>query len=328
MEIRLRFALCAAFSVLLTACASHKQLITDSRADPALRGVELDDTPFFPQVEFQCGPAALATALGASGANVQPDTLTPLVYVPEREGSLQIEMQAAPRKFGRLTYRLAPNLEAILSELDASRPVLVLHNYGVPLLPRWHYAVVVGYDMASDTIVLRSGDTRRQVLSAANFMRAWDNAERWALVVLRPGEVPVTANARAYLDAAASFEKTASPEDARLAFDAAVKRWPKNPIAWVGRGTAEYRAGEWPAAARDYEAALQIDANNAGARNNLAMTLLNLGCPARARQELDKITDKQLTTELRGFVKDTRQRLGELSADTAGPDSETCSAAL
>ena len=41
---------------------------------PALHEyVELKQVPFFPQTEYQCGPAALATVLNASGVKVTPD---------------------------------------------------------------------------------------------------------------------------------------------------------------------------------------------------------------------------------------------------------------
>ena len=35
--------------------------------------VELTEVPFYPQKEYQCGPAALATALVASGVKVTPE---------------------------------------------------------------------------------------------------------------------------------------------------------------------------------------------------------------------------------------------------------------
>jgi tetratricopeptide (TPR) repeat protein len=301
--------MCLALCALVSACASHRNLVANNLANAKASEVELVGTPFYPQRELECGPAALATVLGASGVEVSPNALTPLVYLPARRGSLQIEMEAAPRNFGRLAYPLGRNLDAIIAELDAGRPVLVLHNYGFPRFPRYHYAVAIGYDSVSDSIILRSGVTQRQVLSAANFMRAWDNGGRWAFVVLRPGELPAIANATTYLEAAASFERKATPADARLAFDAAIQRWPNHSVAWVGRGTAEYRAGSLPAAARDYEAALRIDDSNIGARNNLAMTLLELGCPSRAREQLEKVNDTDLKSPLREAVLDTRQRL-------------------
>lgn len=302
-------ACCAIIASGLAGCASRGALLAPSLAPEAHRHVELADTPFFPQRALQCGPASLATVLGASSVPVTPDELEPLVYLPGRRGSLQVEMLAAPRKFARVPYRTGMNLPDILGELDAGRPVLVLHNYGLPFLPRWHYAVVVGYDADQDNLVLRSGTTKRQVLSARNFMRAWDNGGRWAMVILRPGELPGVADRARYLEAAAGFERSAQPGDARLVFDAAVKRWPDEPIAWIGRGTASYRAKDLRAAADDYAAALKVDPAQSGARNNLAMTLLDLGCAKEARAEIEKLDAAKLEGALAEAARDTREQI-------------------
>jgi tetratricopeptide (TPR) repeat protein len=280
--------------------------------------VELDDTPFFAQDAHQCGPAALATVLAASAVQVTPEELEPRVYLPGRRGSLQVEMQAAPRAYGRLAYRVEPELAAITAELNAHRPVLVLHNYGLPFWPRWHYAVVVGYDGTKDRLTLRSGRKRRQQLSAANFMRAWDNGDRWALVILRPGELPGNADKQRYLQAAAAFEGVAQPKDSWLAFDAAVRQWPDEPVAWTGRGTASYRQADRPSAVADYRAALDIDATQAGARNNLAMALLEMGCATQARQQIAQIDLGKLDGKLRDEVADTSRQIA------AGADSGKC----
>ena len=66
--------------------------------------VELEDTPFYPQTQYQCGPAALATVLQYYGVDTTPDELSGQVYIPERKGSLQIEMIAAARQQGMLPY--------------------------------------------------------------------------------------------------------------------------------------------------------------------------------------------------------------------------------
>jgi tetratricopeptide (TPR) repeat protein len=319
------FAVCLLAS-LLAACVSRAPLIPANLGTGSSLSVELDATPFFPQTEYQCGPAALATVLGASGVNVTPEALVPLVYLPARKGSLQVEMQAAPRKYSRLTYPLEPNLDAIFAELSAGRPVLVLHNYGLPLIPRWHYAVVVGYDSATDQMTLRSGTTRSQVLSARNFMRAWDNGGRWAMVVLKPGESAATAVPAKYLELASQFERVGTPQESRLVFDTAVKRWPTESLAWTGRGTAAYRSGDFEQAARDYAAAIRIDTSNVGARNNLAMTLLDLGCPVRAADQLRQIGVETLLPPLREAVLDTRLKVEAALEASDGSDSATCRA--
>jgi tetratricopeptide (TPR) repeat protein len=290
----------------------------------APRVVELTDTPFHPQSEFQCGPAALATVLGASGVQASPGELQPLVYLPSRRGTLQVEMQAAPRKYGRLAYVLSPDFNSILAELAAQRPVLVLHNYGLPIFPRWHYAVVVGYDAENDRVVMRSGTTARQLMGARTFMRAWDNGDRWALVLLRPGELPASADPNRYFDAAAAFERSATPEDAKAAFEAASTRWPDEPVAWIGLGTAEYRRKAYQSAVRDYSTAVRLDASHAGARNNLAMAYLELGCPAQAREQLQAIDAAVLNEPLRAAVEDTRRQLS--GARPADPEPAECRA--
>jgi tetratricopeptide (TPR) repeat protein len=299
----------ASICLVLCACVGGGALVVPSLPPGAPRVVELTDTPFHPQSEFQCGPAALATVLGASGVRTSADELQPLVYLPARRGSLQVEMQSAPRKFGRLSFELEPEFDAILAELAAQRPVLVLHNYGLPFLPRWHYAVVVGYDADADRVVMRSGTTARQLLSARTFMRAWDNGDRWALVMLKPGELPASTNVNRYLESAAAFERGASPADTQAAFEAAVQRWPDQPIAWIGLGTAQYRRQAFESAARDYAKAVALDTRSAGARNNLAMTLVELGCPAQAREQLAGIDRAALNGPLREAVLDTEQRL-------------------
>jgi tetratricopeptide (TPR) repeat protein len=303
------------FPVLLTGCIARGPVMSP-------RATELTQTPFFPQKKFQCGPAAMATVLAASGADTTPDALTASLYIPARRGSLQVEMLATPRSFARLALTLPRNPDSIVAELEAGRPVLVLHNYGLPFWPRWHYAVVVGYDPRADVFVLRSGEKQRQRMRTRRFMVAWHYGGRWAMVVLRPGETAALDDAPSFLEAAANFERGATPADSRATFDAAIHRWPQQAVAYVGRGTAEYRLGKLEAAARDYAEALRLDATQNGARNNLAQTLLDLRCPRRARALLDGLDVPALTPALRDAVLDTR-RQAEL-AEGAGSDAATC----
>ena len=305
----------AAVCCLLAGCVNRGLLL-----EPSAGMLELADTPFFPQDRYQCGPAALATVLAVAGVAVAPDELVDQVYVPARRGSLTIEMQAAPRRYDRIAYPLQPELAALIAELDAGRPVLVLHNYGLPFRPRWHYAVVIGYDAQRQRVLLRSGTEHRQQMRATHFMRAWDNADRWALVLLRPGELPAGVQRARYLEAVSAFERAASPPAALQAFDAAVAHWPQEPLAWVGRGTAHYRRGAWRAAAGDYSQALRLDPELAGARNNLAMALLEQGCPLAARRELERIDVDALSPAMREAIADTgrQTRASAQPADAPG----------
>ena len=71
--------------------------------------------------------------------------------------------------------------------------MVVLQNLGLAWLPRWHYAVLVGHDLAARQLVLRSGTTERELMGFALFERTWARSARWAFVALVPGRLPATA---------------------------------------------------------------------------------------------------------------------------------------
>jgi hypothetical protein len=139
--------------ILLAGCASYPA----AGFKPGARAQAVPDTPFYPQTRYHCGPAALLSVLEFSGARTTMPALVERVYLPDREGSLQAEMLAAARASGRVPYRVDASLDAILAELGAGRPVLVLQNLGISWAPRWHYAVVYAADPESGSIRLRSG---------------------------------------------------------------------------------------------------------------------------------------------------------------------------
>lgn len=218
---------------------------------------ELPGVPFFPQSEYECGPAALATALGAAGIAARPEALVEQVYLPARQGSLQVEMLAAARRRGALAVRLPPTLDALLREVAAGHPVVVLQNLSLPIAPRWHYAVVVGYDLAARELVLRSGTTEREVLGLGTFEHTWQRSGHWAFVALAPGQLPATASENEVTAASVAFERVARPQAARRAYESALVRWPDNLTLAMGLGNTRIAAGDLPAATAAFAAAAQ-----------------------------------------------------------------------
>jgi len=262
------------FLLWLSGCATPQTqslLKTPSRQLP--QQVELSKVPFYPQETHQCGPASLAMALNAGGAKVAQQDLTPQVYLPGLAGSLQVEMLAATRRNGFLAYELAPRLDDLLMEVAAGSPVVVLQNVALSWYPVWHYAVVVGYDLKREEIILRSGLERRQVLPFTTFERTWERAGYWAMLALPPGRMPRTATEAAYVTAAVALEKVAPPKSAEAAYEAALKRWPRNLSARIGLGNAAYAQGNWKRAEKTFLQATLDHPKSAIACNNLAQTL-------------------------------------------------------
>lgn len=262
---------------LLTGCATPQVSALRANAPGTLpQQTELAEVPFFPQEEFQCGPAALATVLVHSEVKTSPLALTPQVYLPGREGSLQVEMLAATRRQGRLAYRLAPRLQDVLLEVAAGNPVVVLQNLAFAFAPVWHYAVVIGYDRDREEIILRSGTTRRQVMSLSTFERTWARGAHWAMVAMPPRQLPATATEADHVAAAAALERV-SAADARLAYAAALEKWPGNLAARMGSGNAAYALKDLKAAETAYRQATLDHPRSGDAWNNLAQVQFELG---------------------------------------------------
>jgi len=322
-----RFGLLTAIlapALLLGGCAGVAPVLAPQLPEAGRRtAVELDATPFNPQTVHQCGPAALATVLQASGVEITPADLVSRVYLPERRGSLQTELVAATRGYARLPYVIEPELSALLAELQAAHPVLVLQNLGFSFYPLWHYAVVIGYRPDDDAVILRSGATRRVVMPAARFLRTWRLAGYWGLVVLRPGEFPARPAAAAYLKAAADLETVGQTRAAALAYGAAASRWPKEATAWLGLGNTRYQAGDLPAAEAAYREAVRVNPGYLAAWNNLAEVLAERGCFNAALATLDSALARSGTGDaLRDQLRQTRREiLARRPADHAGDDS-------
>jgi len=307
--------------LLLASCGSGSQLLSDERARQGLpESIELQDTPFYPQADYQCGPAALATVLTDSGVVIAPQQLVDQVYIPGRRGSLQVELLAAARRSGRLPYVIEPQLGALLPELAVGRPVLVLQNLGLSFAPAWHYAVVIGYDTDRGELILRSGTTRRRPVPVAKFLRSWQASQYWAVVVLRPGELPVAASRTKYLQAAAALESAGQPEAALAAYRAATERWPGSSGAWFALANAYYAAGGLAAAERSYRVALDRSPADAAALNNLSQLLLNQGRCAEAQAVVERgLAVEEMAPAISSALADSAETIAKrCEGDVAG----------
>lgn len=265
------------FAAFLVGCAGaplqHGELAQQVAADVASR-VELSAVPFHPQEDFHCGPASLATLMNWQGEGVQPAELASRVYLEGRQGSLQAEMLAGARREGLLPYVHPPRFSSLVKQLDAGHPVLVLKNLGFESYPIWHYAVVIGYDLEAEKVVLRSGTTERKLLSFRRFERRWRGGGYWAVTLHRPGEFPADADETAYVKASAGLERAGMLRAAETAYRAAAERWPDSMTAWLGLGNVRYRQQRYREAEAAYRAALQRDAESAAVQHNLAWALM------------------------------------------------------
>lgn len=281
------------FYLSLVGCASTPQsdAILASIPENLKQPVELTSVPFYPQQEYQCGPAALATLLGNLGQEVDLDKLVQRVYIPGRKGSLQLELIAASRDYGLIPYTLTGELHMVLNEVRAGRPVLVLQNLGVSWYPQWHYAVLVGYDLPAGELILRSGTVERYRINLYTFEHTWRRGKRWAMMLLRPGELPVAGNDLQYMNAIVGFEQSKNWSLLDKLYQAGLERWPRSSELRMGFGNNLYSQGNLTAALEQYQKVIALDSGFAPAYNNAGQVCAELGMFDLALQYVKRAID-------------------------------------
>jgi len=269
------------FLILTVSCAH----LGPERYSPSVSGVprsvEIPSVPFYPQEAYQCGPAALAMVLQWTKVNVSPEDLVSEVFTPSRQGSLQPALVSAARRHNRLAYPIK-GLDALLRELAAGHPVLVLQNLGLQWFPRWHYSVVVGYSLEKGGFILHSGQEPRRQMSWRLFVRTWRRAEYWGLVVLPTGQLPASADEQSYLSAVLGLEQAGQWEGAARAYSAALGRWQSSFGALMGLGNCCYAMGDLGGAEGAFRHAAEWHPGSGAAFNNLAHVLAEQGRYAEA----------------------------------------------
>ncbi|HEX7052798.1 MAG TPA: PA2778 family cysteine peptidase [Burkholderiales bacterium] len=267
--------------------------------------VELAEVPFFPQDEYQCGPAALATVLASYGVSVTPEQLVPEVYIPDRKGSLQVEMLAAARRHGLVSYQIRPSLEALMREVAGGNPVIILQNLGIR--SAWHYAVAIGWNYDDGVLILRSGEDRRKEMRFPMNELVWMRSGYWAMVAVPPERIPVTAEEDRWLAALAAYERVAEPRRARIAYERFLERWPGSTGASIGLANTLHAMGELKEAEGVLREAARLAPDSPVVLNNLAQTLADQG---RAEEALP-IIERAVAAggQFADAIKETRQEI-------------------
>lgn len=272
-------------ALLLAGCAASPPWPSTVSGDNSAllqQRVLLDKVPFYPQERYQCGPASLAMMLNSQGLNTNPGALKDSVYIPGREGSLQVEMVAASRAHDMLVYPLDKRLESLLKEVAAGHPVLVMQNLFFDWWPQWHFAVVIGFDGQKQTLILNTDTREHYETSVSVFSATWARADNWAVVILPPDQLPATALPLTFLASASDLEATGHARAAMIAYKTAEKRWPDQPAALLGQGNIAYANRHLQQAADSFFHMVTRFPEVAGGWNNLAHTLNELGCADKA----------------------------------------------
>ena len=277
--------------LLLSGCQSRAPLPTADMASQQVREV-----PFFPQEDYQCGPAALATVLGHAGVDANADALVDEVWLPERQGSLAMELVAAARARGLLVYPVN-DTEALFSALEADIPVLVMQNLALKRWPQWHFAVVTGYRDDGRTLILNT-DTREAEPERWNrFIRTWARAEYQGWVLSPHGTLPAWATPLAAVQALEELTGTAGPPAARAYWEAAAERWPDHYLVQFGTGNHRWQTDDTHGALTAWRKATDARPQAFAPWHNLALAYAQMGCPTASEEAARMAADSDASAE-------------------------------
>lgn len=269
----------------IAGCATTPRLAETTR-ERLPRQALIETVPFHAQRDYQCGPAALAMVLNAEGVDVEVDTLIPQVFLPGREGSVQPEMLATVRRHGRIPFVIDNRIDALLTEIDAGHPVVVMQNLALPAWPMWHYAVAIGYDLDANELILHSGEEPERIESFRRFDATWARSDRWAFVALPPGALPEEIDEGRAMEAISAYERLQGAEDTLPAWEALVERLPRAALGHFALGNARHATGDAQGAIQAFERAVAVQPKLAVAWLNLGLVLRDQGDRNAARHAL------------------------------------------
>ena len=159
---------------VLISCACSTNPIQKNTSTIVIRGV-----PFFPQEDYQCGPASLSGVLHFWGADIGVGEIAGEIFSKSARGTLTIDMILYAERKGYVATQYKGGLDDLKSKIRAGYPLIVLVDYGYFVYHQEHYMVVVGFD--EDGVIVNSGKSEGLYITNEDFLRIWKRTNRWTL---------------------------------------------------------------------------------------------------------------------------------------------------
>lgn len=282
----MRARIYVSFLLLLTgvACATPARQTEALLAAPPVAQSEkrIENVPFIEQSAGHCGPATLAMAMNWAGKNITVDELAPQVFTPGMKGSFQLDMVTASRRNGFMAVPIQ-GMSSLVREVEAGHPVVVFENLALTWLPQWHYALVFGYDLPQQKIILHSGPEAAKRWDLSKFERSWMLGDYWGLVVLPAGQLAASAGELPHVRAASALEQLGKTNEAALSYQAILQKWPKSLGPRIGLANLAF-------AQKNFEEAERLLLQATADHPDAAMAWFNLSVAQNASKKTKQAT--------------------------------------
>lgn len=278
--------------ILLSACSPLQTRALQS--DPSIETRPKTHTlnaPFVKQRRRHCGPATLSMLMQFHGRDALQTDIADAVFDDTQLGTFQTDMVAYLRSQSFLPYELAPQLTDVIHAVADGYPVIVMQNLGFNgvggVLAKWHYALVVGYDLEQQEMMLHSGPYEYYRLPFKTFERTWARSGYWGLVAWPAEQMPEIQQHTwlepiQYLNALIDVDALGVLPSPVQAYAEFVASHPNFPRAWFRLGNHQYPKNK-SASLNSFAQAVRF-ATTVEPRhwNNLAFVAHEQGCGALA----------------------------------------------
>lgn len=176
----------ALLCLMLFACASTATPAPVS--SPAGKSRVIKSVPFFPQEDYQCGPAAMASVLNYRGVKTTPEEVAAAIYSKSARGTLNFDMAFYAERKGLFARQYPGNLADLKYRIDRFHPLIVMVDHGFFVYQKNHFMVVVGYD--GGNVIVHSGKDSFKAIPIDDFLKTWQKTNNWTLLIQKtnPGQ--------------------------------------------------------------------------------------------------------------------------------------------
>ena len=175
------------FLLLLTSClAPNRAVVLEEIKNNPSAGAYIKDVPFFPQQDYMCGPASLASVtMYWNRGNTDVEEITAGIYIERLKGTLPLDMLLYAREKGFDVEYYSGSMDDLREKLSGGFPLILFLNLGLKSYPMGHYVVAVGYSDVVAAVLVHSGTEKESSMSYNELERAWSKTD-YATLIVKP----------------------------------------------------------------------------------------------------------------------------------------------
>lgn len=174
----------AALAACLLGCAGQVDTVK-----PASSGLYIEGVPFFPQDEYMCGPAALASVIGYYGSSAGMKDVAAEVYSEKLKGTLPMDLLLYAKAKGFEAKYYKGSMNGLKESLSRREPLILFLNLGYSFYPVGHYIVAVGMDEGAEVVFAHSGTEKEQAFTMTELEKSWSKTG-YSTLLVRPKTRP------------------------------------------------------------------------------------------------------------------------------------------